>query len=162
MFIDTLSALCAENHISTYKLCEKIGLNRSAVAKWKKGSLPNSTSLNKIATYFGISVDVLLGRDPDIILNTTKYGNAIVTGKEQPHIHLTGVAMSNDKKWSQFKIEQPGNEQKNKLSAEAESFSENKKELMDLFDSMDEAQQESFLAIARATAHELSSRDTSK
>lgn len=60
MFMDTLSALCAKNHISAYKLCEKIGLNRSAVAKWKKGSLPNGTTLNKIATYFGISVDRLL------------------------------------------------------------------------------------------------------
>jgi transcriptional regulator with XRE-family HTH domain len=47
-------------------------------------------------------------------------------------------------------------EQKNKPSSEEESFSQNKKELMALFDTMSDAQQESFLAIARAAAHELS------
>jgi len=55
-----------------------------------------------------------------------------------------------------------GNEQKNKPSSEEESFSQNKKELMALFDTMSDAQQESFLAIARAAAHELSSKDKRK
>lgn len=61
MFIDVLTELCSQASISAYKLSEKIGLNRSAVAKWKKGATPNGTTLNKIADYFGVSVDYLLG-----------------------------------------------------------------------------------------------------
>lgn len=84
MFIDVLNNLCEENHKSPYKVCEEIGLNRSAVAKWKKGATPQGTTLNKIADYFGVSVDYLLGNEqeekpsgkaeePDITFNDFTY-----------------------------------------------------------------------------------------
>lgn len=63
MFMDILSRLCIEAHISPYKACERVGLNRSAVAKWKKGAIPSGATLNKIAEYFGVSVDYLLGNE---------------------------------------------------------------------------------------------------
>jgi transcriptional regulator with XRE-family HTH domain len=58
--MDILLGLCASAHISPYKVCEKIGLNRSAVAKWKKGALPSGTTLNALAQFFNVSVDYLL------------------------------------------------------------------------------------------------------
>ncbi|WOC33022.1 MULTISPECIES: helix-turn-helix domain-containing protein [Caproicibacterium] len=61
MFIDVLTELCSHAGISAYKLSEQIGLNRSAVAKWKKGATPNGATLNKIADYFDVSIDYLLG-----------------------------------------------------------------------------------------------------
>ena len=61
--MDTLSRLCTEANISPYKVCEKVGLNRSAVAKWKKGSLPNGATLNSLAQFFNVSVDYLLGNE---------------------------------------------------------------------------------------------------
>lgn len=63
MFIDVLTELCSQAGISAYKLSEKVGLNRSAVAKWKKGATPNGITLNKIADYFGVSVDYLLDNE---------------------------------------------------------------------------------------------------
>ena len=41
---------------------EDIGLNRSAVAKWKAGGKPNGTTAGKLADYFGVSTDYLLGQ----------------------------------------------------------------------------------------------------
>lgn len=60
MFFDIFSELCAQKGLSVYKVCTEIGLNRSAVAKWKKGATPNGTTIAKIADYFGVATDVLL------------------------------------------------------------------------------------------------------
>lgn len=61
MFFDRFKELCQEKGISVYKACTDIGLNRSAVNKWKQGGQPNGTTLASFAKYFGVSVDYLLG-----------------------------------------------------------------------------------------------------
>lgn len=38
-----------------------MGLSRTSVVKWKAGSVPTGATLNKIADYFSVSVDYLLG-----------------------------------------------------------------------------------------------------
>ena len=40
-----------------------MGLSRTSVVKWKAGSVPTGATLNKIAAYFGVSVDYLLGNE---------------------------------------------------------------------------------------------------
>lgn len=63
MFFDRLKELCDAKGISTYKACTDVGLNRAAVAKWKGGSQPNGATAVKLAEYFGVSVDYLLGNE---------------------------------------------------------------------------------------------------
>ena len=62
MFFNRFKALCDEKGISVYKACTDIGLNRSAVAKWKNGGSPNGTTAAKLAEYFGVTTDYLLGQ----------------------------------------------------------------------------------------------------
>lgn len=62
MFFDRFKALCDERNISVYRACTDIGLNRSAVAKWKDGGKPNGTTAGKLAEYFGVTTDYLLGQ----------------------------------------------------------------------------------------------------
>ena len=62
MFFNRFKALCEERNISTYRACTDIGLNRSAVAKWKDGGKPNGTTAAKLADYFGVTTDYLLGQ----------------------------------------------------------------------------------------------------
>ena len=57
MFFTRFQALCQEKGISVYRACTDIGLNRSAVAKWKAGGKPNGTTAGKLADYFGVSTD---------------------------------------------------------------------------------------------------------
>lgn len=64
MFFDILQRLCADRGVSAYRVCRDIGLNRSAVAKWKSGSVPNGATMAKLAAYFGVSADYLLGVEP--------------------------------------------------------------------------------------------------
>ena len=62
MFYETLLSLCKENNITPTGLALKIGCSNATAAKWKKGSIPNGTTLQKIANYFNVSVDFLLGK----------------------------------------------------------------------------------------------------
>ena len=60
MFFNRFKALCDEKGISVYRACTDIGLNRSAVAKWKSGGKPNGTTAARLADYFGVTTDYLL------------------------------------------------------------------------------------------------------
>lgn len=63
MFFDRLKKLCDEKGISAYKACTDVGLNRAAVAKWKTGSVPSGSTAAKLAEYFGVTTDYLLGKE---------------------------------------------------------------------------------------------------
>ena len=65
MFFNRFKALCDEKNISVYRACTDIGLNRSAVAKWKDGGTPNGTTAGKLADYFGVTTDYLLGQSDE-------------------------------------------------------------------------------------------------
>lgn len=135
---EVVKYLCDKNRISVARMCREVGMQPSIITDLKHGRTKNLSLSNmlKIANYFQVSTDVF----NEGVLEETLPNQADAESIAGYH-YL---------------------KQKNKPSAEAESLSKNKKELMALFDSMTDAQQESFLAIARAAAHELSSKDMSK
>ncbi|QEY33712.1 helix-turn-helix transcriptional regulator [Caproiciproducens galactitolivorans] len=64
MFYDVFAKLCEERGIKPSKAAEECGINKSNVSNWKNnGYVPRSDALNKIADYFGVSVDYLLGNE---------------------------------------------------------------------------------------------------
>lgn len=58
---DRLKKLCDEQKISVVELEEKLGFGRNSLYGWKK-KIPNGANLEKVADYFDVSVDYLLGR----------------------------------------------------------------------------------------------------
>lgn len=58
---ETLLNLCKSKNISITNLCLEITGSRGNLNTWKKGNI-NPTSLIKIADYFEVSTDYLLGR----------------------------------------------------------------------------------------------------
>ena len=63
MFYDIFVSLCREKGIKPTPLAHKLGINAASVSYWKRsGSTPKQEILNKIADYFGVSVDFLLGK----------------------------------------------------------------------------------------------------
>lgn len=76
MFYDVFLLLCHEQNISPSKAAQEIGFNKASVTNWKNnGYTPREEILNKIATYFDVSVDYLLGRTNEKIpFKTTKKG----------------------------------------------------------------------------------------
>ena len=64
MFYDTFEMLCKEKGISCKRAVVDIGLSHSIASKWKRtGATPDGSTLLKIANYFHVSVDYLLGED---------------------------------------------------------------------------------------------------
>jgi len=62
-FFDRVLELCKKNGTSPSAVAREIGLNNSSATYWKRGSIPKGDTLQKLAAYFGVSVDYLLGEE---------------------------------------------------------------------------------------------------
>ena len=65
MFIKRLEELMEESNISEYKLTQELQLSKSAIWNWKKGCQPSADKVIKLADYFEVSTDYLLGRSDE-------------------------------------------------------------------------------------------------
>ena len=64
MFFDIFYDLCQKKGISCKRAAEDMGLSNSITTKWKKtGATPSGDTLHRIASYFGVTVDYLLGKE---------------------------------------------------------------------------------------------------
>ncbi|MDL2224644.1 helix-turn-helix domain-containing protein [Eubacteriales bacterium OttesenSCG-928-M02] len=62
-FPERLNQLIEENNLKYSRLAQDIGVQPAVVARWKNGeNKPNQEGIEKIADYFDVSVDYLLGR----------------------------------------------------------------------------------------------------
>lgn len=62
MFYDIFCALCAQQNLTPGGAAAKIGFNRASVTVWKNnGTAPKQELLVKIADFFQVSTDYLLG-----------------------------------------------------------------------------------------------------
>lgn len=68
-FIERLNSLCVEKGISKRELERTAGLSIGSTSKWneKNGKVPNATSQEKIANYFDVSIDYLMGRTDSML-----------------------------------------------------------------------------------------------
>lgn len=62
MFYDNYIKLCNQAGKAPSFVAEEIGLKRSAVTSWKKGRTPTDANLQKIASYFGVTVESILDK----------------------------------------------------------------------------------------------------
>ena len=63
MFWERFVLLCNKRLKSPNKVCSELGYSSAIATKWKNGAVPRDSTLQKIADYFGITVEDLL-RDP--------------------------------------------------------------------------------------------------
>ena len=81
-FYDIFTDLCIQNHVSPRKACIDMGLSHSAAAKWKcTGGAPNSTTLRRIAKYFGVNILDLLDNEERV--NTFPDAGEVVNMNEE-------------------------------------------------------------------------------
>ena len=64
MFYDSYIIWCEKKGVSPTKAALDVGLSCAAPTKCKKsGSTPSGDTMNRLASYFGITVDELLGKE---------------------------------------------------------------------------------------------------
>lgn len=61
---EIFETLLAERGVTAYQVAKATGISTGSLSDWKNGrSSPKVEKLQKIATYFGVSVDYLLGNE---------------------------------------------------------------------------------------------------
>ena len=67
MFWERFEQLCKEIGSKPNPVVKELGLSNSITTKWINGAIPNGEILLKIADYFNVSIDYLMGRtnNPD-------------------------------------------------------------------------------------------------
>ncbi|HBI2108766.1 TPA: helix-turn-helix transcriptional regulator, partial [Enterococcus faecalis] len=61
MLFDRVKELCKKRGISISELENNVGFGKNTIYKWKNQS-PKAETLQKVADYFGVTTDYLLGR----------------------------------------------------------------------------------------------------
>lgn len=62
-FYDTFLQLCNKKGVKPTPVTQAIGISKTSATKWKKGAIPNGDTLQRIAEYFNVSIDCLLGKE---------------------------------------------------------------------------------------------------
>ena len=68
MYYDRFKLLCERKGEKPTPVVQKLGLSRGNLQNWQEGSTVNSDILCKVADYFNVSIDYLVGRtdNPEI------------------------------------------------------------------------------------------------
>ena len=62
MVLDKIKGLCDENNVSIAELERNLGFGNGAIRRWSNGN-PSINSLNKVADYFGVSIQYFVESD---------------------------------------------------------------------------------------------------
>lgn len=97
MFWENFVGLCAEKGKTPTAVVLEIGLARSSVTNWKRGGCPNNVAIRKIANYFNVSINYLLGTEGNVTIsgNTLK-GTYNIVGN-QPKLHVSEEITAQEK-----------------------------------------------------------------
>ena len=86
MFYDKYVSLCAQKGVTPSAAAKEIGINKAAVSNWKhRRNGPSDITVQKIADYFGVTVDELLTEDGS---TSALMGKGILAKKWRDGIHL--------------------------------------------------------------------------
>lgn len=90
MFFDVFCQLCKEKGMSANGVAKELSIASGTVSEWKKGRSPQNATLLRIANYFGVSIDYLLGKSETpspAALSFTAEENAIISAlRAQPEM----------------------------------------------------------------------------
>ena len=73
LFFARFQTLCQQNGTSPNAVAKALGIPSGSVTAWKQGAAPRSATLNKLAQYFDVSVDYLLGKEAPISDEALKF-----------------------------------------------------------------------------------------
>ena len=62
MFWERFVQECEKKGLKPNPAAKEMGISSASVTKWSNGVIPRGNTLDKIASYFGVSTDYLLGK----------------------------------------------------------------------------------------------------
>ena len=91
MFYDNVYNLCQREGIKITTLARSLDLSSSAPTYWKKGSVPKSGTLQKIAEYFNVTTDYLLTGDDKIKNTVGNVSNSAVVQGPSGDVSISNI-----------------------------------------------------------------------
>ena len=99
MFSDTFEALCRERKIAPAALARKLGMSPSAPGRWRTGSAPDLETAQKLAEFFGVTIDYLVSGE-EKYKNTASYvsgGSAVIQNSHGNSVSVANQEASSGK-----------------------------------------------------------------
>ena len=105
-------ALLAERGVTAYQVAKATGISTGSLSDWKNGrSSPKVEKLKKIADYFGVSVDYLLGNEEkpavksDALKNDSKLFQRIGNPLENGIVEISNITVKDNGKNKKISFE---------------------------------------------------------
>ena len=99
--------LCQAHNVTPYKVSKETGISRSSLSDWKTGrSTPKTDKLEKLAGYFGVTVDYLL-TGKDVVQIIVDRGHEELEGAEYYiEVHADPEKFSTEalNRWNKFEM----------------------------------------------------------
>ncbi len=97
MFYERLKLLCEEKGIKLTNLIQELGMSSGNMNKWKNGVVPKGNTLSKLADYFNVSVDYLIGKTDEqaSTYHTNNINSNFVQGNNSGSILVGSTLNSN-------------------------------------------------------------------
>lgn len=73
-FWKKVTELCKERKTTPTAAVKAAGLSTGNVTYWRNGRMPNVKAVARLAEYFGVDVDCLIGSDEPETVNTSRFG----------------------------------------------------------------------------------------
>lgn len=84
-----IKELRKELNLSQQEVATGAGISRSVLSEYESGNVdPSATALSKLADFFQISADYLLGRSDDLGIVTTQSGAHALSAEEKELVRL--------------------------------------------------------------------------
>ena len=75
--------------VTAYQVSKETGISQATLSSWKKGTYtPKQDKLQKIADYFGVSIDYLLGNDPSTTKEDVELQNYLEELRTRPELKM--------------------------------------------------------------------------
>lgn len=89
MFAKRIKYLRQTKEINQVQLSEKLGVAKQSVSNWENDNImPSVEMLERIADFFGVTTDYLLGRDGKTDTDGTMVDLTGLTARQMEHIKL--------------------------------------------------------------------------
>ena len=159
MFYETFCRLCQIHSLTPSGAAAKIGFNRASVTMWKNtGKAPKQELLLKIADFFGVTTDYLLGYDLQANIDSLAFQidqlkEEIRTASAERKEELEAKLFTLEESHEDLLLAQSltaNSEKEQKKFSSGESLTEGEKTVLELFRAIPEDQQPVVLAMIRA------------
>jgi transcriptional regulator with XRE-family HTH domain len=88
MFWNQYTLLCSRKGLAPNAVAKELGIASGSVTNWKNGKMPLNSTLKKIADYFGVSVDYLLGKEEKPATEGDELNEYLEVLKSRPEMRM--------------------------------------------------------------------------